>query len=339
MGGRVPAGRLAPAGHDGLVSGVADEIEARLNAAAQAAREHDRAAARAEELRTMAAAQADEVAAARLRAAEEQRRVARLAGWTPVRILAGLRGVRKDRLAQARARADAARLTLARAEAQLAALRQEQESVEVRLRELAGAPAAYAAALAEKERLVRAAGDARAARLLALAEERDTLTGELRDLAEAGQAAEAAAEALGRVSEALGSAQKWSAYDTFFGGGAPSSAIKHRRLRRAADAAAEADRHLALLRGELADLDAPPAVTSHLVWNRRQKLVDIWVDRVIDDMATHEGIKQARRRVAETVAQVEQVRAGLRQRAESARQRLDRLETERRDILAGTSPE
>jgi len=321
-----------------MVSGVGKHLENRLAAAAQAVRERARAAARAEELRKLAEEVAGEVAAARARVAEEDRSLARLERLTLTRVVATLRGSRESRLALRRAEADAARLHLAKVEAELAAIRRDQEAIEVRLRELDRAPADYAAVLTEKEQQIRASGGAGAARLRELAEERAAVTEELREIEQADQAALAADQALARVREAVSSAKKWSAYDTYFAGGVFSGMIKHKRLDRAADAAAEADRCLARLHAELADLGDPPAVAPHLVWDQKQKLIDIWVDRVMDDWAVHDQIKRARQRVAEVAAEVERVRADLRQRTEAARQRLDRLEAERRDLLDVTRP-
>ena len=94
--------------------------------------------------------------------------------------------------------------------------------------------------------------------MLALAGERGRLHGELTEIAEAQQAAAEATDALKQVRSRLGSASAWSAYDTFFGGGAIASAVKHSRLDDAADAAARADQCLAVLRTELADVGEAP---------------------------------------------------------------------------------
>lgn len=316
-----------------MVTDIADEIEAKLAAAAQAAQEHAHTVARAEELRKLAAELSEEVASARLRAAEEHRDVERLEGLTLTRVVAALRGSREDRLARERAEADAARLKLATAEAKLAALHREQESVQARLRELDHAPAAYAAVLAEKEQQVMASGGTRGARLLELAEARGKVTEELREIEQADRAALAAGRALSQVRDALNSAAKWSTYDTFFGGGMISSTIKHGRLDRAADAAAHADRCLAMLRSELADLDAAQVTTPDLFRSRATRFFDIWVGTFFTDLAVHEQIREAQRGVAEATTQIDQIRTHLRQRAEAARQRLDQLEAERRDLL------
>jgi septal ring factor EnvC (AmiA/AmiB activator) len=95
---------------------------------------------------------------------------------TVTRVLAALHGSREDALAREKAEAEAARYRVAQAQQRLDAARAELASLEERLAQLAGAPQAYAAALADKEQYLTRSGDPRGARLLELADQRGRMT-------------------------------------------------------------------------------------------------------------------------------------------------------------------
>lgn len=314
---------------------MADDLERRLTLAGQAVQEHQVTAQRLAQVRDRVRAQAETVASLRAACREEERDVERLEGLTLTRVLASLRGAREDRLARERAEADAARYRLREAEVRLTALREEQERASARLRELADAPARYTAVLAEKERWLHDRGDPRARQLLALADEHGRLTGELREIDEADRAAGAALAALGRVRDRLGRASDWSTYDTFFGGGVISSAMKHDRLDEAARAATEADRCLAALRTELADVGTD-LTAPRLQLDGFTRFVDIWFDNIFTDLAVRDRIKRAQQEVARLEEQVHGVRERLRERAGRARHRQTELERRRRDLLTSS---
>jgi DNA repair exonuclease SbcCD ATPase subunit len=208
---------------------VAGDIEQRLATAAEALREYEVTATRSADVRRRMDEMTGRLAALRARHAGEQEDVERLEGLSLTRVLASLCGTRYDTLERERAEADAARYRVAEAEGQLEALRREREATDARLSQLATAPSTYASVLDDKEQHVRESGDPLRVRLLELADERGRLTGEMHELTEAKQAARTAWQALSQVQERLGRASGWSTYDTFFGGGALSSAMKHSR--------------------------------------------------------------------------------------------------------------
>ncbi|WP_092379943.1 hypothetical protein [Micromonospora phaseoli] len=312
---------------------MADDIEQRLGAAAEALREHEVTTRRVADLRARVDETATLLTALRTRSAGEEKDVARLEGLSLTRVLASLRGARNDMLAREQAEADAARYRVAEAAARLAALRREHEAAQVRLNQLAEAPTAYAAMLDEKERYLAGSGDPRGALLLELADRRGRLTGELREVGEARHAAHAAQEALMRVRRELDSASGWSTYDTFFGGGMVSSAIKHSRLDDAARAAAHADRCLAVLRTELADVDGMNLIAPRLAIGSLTRFVDVFLDNIFTDLAVRSRIKQAVQNVDQCAQLVREVRARLEQRADQARAALATIEAERHQLL------
>jgi hypothetical protein len=312
---------------------VSDDIEQTLAAAARAVREYEVLT----QYCTALGRRQDEVQAelARLRAwsEDEQQDVERLESLSLTRVLAALRGAREDALARERAEADAARYRVAEAAARLEAVGRELAAARQRQDQLAGAPRVYAGVLELKEQQLGRSGDPRGRQLLALADERGRLQAELAEITEAQQAAAAAGQALSRVQERLGSASAWSTYDTFFGGGAIASTVKHSRLDDAAEAAARADQCLAVLRTELADVGAPGLTAPQLAVGAGTRFVDVWFDDIFSDLAMEGKISQARRNVAGSLEIVGAVRSRLRDRAGQARGRLAAIDAERRDLL------
>ena len=311
---------------------MADDIEERLSTAAKAVREREVTALRCRDLADRIAELTRLVAERRAVHTDEQEDVERLEGMSLTRVLASLRGARDDSLARERAEAEAARYRLAEVSDRLEATRREHAAAEARLTHLADAPAAYAAALDERERYLRESGDPRGGRLLELATERGQLVGEVHELDESVDAARRAALALSQVADKLGSASSWSTFDTYFGG-EKSSWMKHERLDEAARAAAYADQRLAALRTELADVPGMPRSTPRVVLARSTRFVDIWFDSIFTDLEVQNLIKKARQNVARSRQLVGDVHDRLTQRLTRARARLGEIEAERRALL------
>jgi hypothetical protein len=314
---------------------MAEDIESRLAAAAEQLREYEVTSQRGALMRRRMDELSAQLDSLRAEHAAEHEDVERLEGVSLTRVLTSLRGARDDRLARERAEADAALFRVREAEARLDAVRREYEAAQARLGQLAEAPATYAAVLDEQERWLAESSDPRGARLLALADERGRLTGELREIGEAVGAAGMAREALARVQDRLGSAENWSTYDTFFGGGMISSAVKQSRLDEAAAAAAHADRCLAALRTELADVGGVALTAPQLAMDGTTGFLDVWFDNIFTDLAVRDQIKQAQHNLARSAQLVDQVYGRLQQRATEARGRIDQLEVDRRSLLTG----
>jgi hypothetical protein len=177
-------------------------------------------------------------------------------------------------------------------------------------------------------------GDPRRSELPDLADERGRLSRELAAMRKALQLANAPRQALSDLRQKVGSASRWSTYDTFFGGGKIATAIVHRRLDEAAEVAAEADYHLALLRTELADLHGTTRTFPLLAISARTKLVDMWFDNIFTPTAVHDRIKQAQQNVDHFLQVVQKVQEQLTSRVAQAQARLTSIEANRRDLLA-----
>jgi len=223
---------------------------------------------------------------------------------------------------------------MADAEARLAAVQEEQGAAQQRLDRLASAPDAYAAVLAEKERHLTESGDPRGAALLSLADERGRLTAEIGEMSAALQDAAAARQALLRVREKLGSAMSWNTYDTFFGGGMLADLAEHSKLDEAAQAAAEADRRMAALRTELADLEHTASAAEPLAISAATKFVDLWFGNIFTDLAVRDRITQAQENMAKSLQLVSDVQEQLTTRSAQAQARLTAIEVDRRNLLS-----
>jgi hypothetical protein len=168
-----------------------------------------------------------------------------------------------------------------------------------------------------------------------MAAERGRLAADLKETREAITAAGHAQNALSAAAQSLNSAAGWSTYDTFFGGGAIASSVKHDRLDEAWMAAATAERHLAALRSELADVPGMPPLTVQLQISSTSRMIDIWFDNVFTDMAIRDKIKSSQASVQHAAQVVFAVNGRLVDRARSHQARLAELDTARRAALLG----
>ena len=313
---------------------MSDEIEQRLAAAAQAAHEHALCEQQHAHLSARERAAAADLDAARQQYAGEEKDVERLEHLSLTRVLAVLHGSRQDVLAREKAEAEAARYRVAQAQQRLDAARAELSSMEERQARLAGAPQAYADALAAKEQYLTHSADPRGARLLALAEERGQLTAELGELHRASDDAGAAAQALAEVQDRLGTAASWSTFDTYFDHGVVANAVKHDRI----DQAAQAARSSRSAAGG-APLPTWPnsAVTEptapRLEISAGFRFADIFFNNVFTDLTVGRQIRDAQDNVERSVQQVRALRDRLRDQIGTVTGRLDAMDAERRQLL------
>jgi hypothetical protein len=312
---------------------MTDDLEQRLAAAADALREHDMLKWRRTSLADRIAAIRTEIDKLRTRVVEEQADVDRLEKLSMTRILASLKGSRDDDLAFERAQADAERYKLADAQSRLKVLIAEDDAAASSLSRLVDAPAVHRALMIEKEARLKESGSPQGRRLLQVAEEFGAVQAELRELDEAVRAADKAERALAAVADSLRSAKGWSTYDTFFGGGVISSAIKHSKLDDAADLAAYADGCLAALRTELADVQGADRRLPDLAVSGGTRFVDVWFDNIFTDLSVRDHIFRSLDGVERSARVVSDVRLGLNRRTKEVRAREAELQAERARLI------
>ena len=312
---------------------MSDDLEQRLAAAAQAAREHDLCEQQHDLLSTRERAAAADLDTARQQYAGEEKDVEKLEHLSLTRVLAALHGSREDALAREKANAEAARYRVAQAQQRLDAARAELASLQDRQAQLAGAPQAYADALAAKEQYLTHSADPRGARLLALAEQRGRLTAELTELRHASDDAAAAIRALTDVQERLGTAANWSTFDTYLDHGMVANAIKHDRIDQAAQAARTADERLSGLRSDLADLSASEPTAPRLEISAGFRFADIFFNNIFTDLAVGQQIRGAQDNVGQSLQQVSTLQDRLKDQTGTVAKQLDAIDAERQQLL------
>ncbi|GAB3070774.1 hypothetical protein GCM10027080_11250 [Pedococcus soli] len=317
----------------GVTGGHGDDVRRADEAIAEAARaahEHATATARLGSLEREVARLTELVSSRRAGLAQEEQDVARLESYSLARIASALRGNRDADLDRERAEAQAAQYAVADAERALARARQDEASCRA---DLDGAPspkALMARAVAAKEAAL-SADPVTAARLSDLAARRGVLAAQLKELDEAAAAGAQARADLDRAAGLLDSADTWSTYDTFLGGGLISSVVKHDRLDQAAAFIRTAGEALARFSRELADVDlegpAGPEVSDLL------RGMDIWFDNVISDLMVRSRIKDSSHAVAVALTETGRLLGVVAERSTQARQRAEDLEQEYRDLV------
>lgn len=318
---------------EGSAAGGGTSVEQQVREAADQARAHRTAMSRSTELARQLEAAETDVARLRREHRSEVADVERLESLSFSRVVASVRGSRDSELDRERAEADMARLKLWEAEARAESTRRDLASAQAEEARLADAPARLRAAMTAKEEYLTRAGDPAGVRLMEMAHERGTVEAEIREVDEAGAAADGAARALAYVSEQLGSASGWSTYDTFFGGGAMSSMMKHQRMDEAARAAAAADQCLQRLAAELADVPGAAQAMPSLQLDGMTRFVDIWFDNIFTDWAVRDRLQRASQTVHQLQQVVDDVTGRLRQRRLDLGRRLESLSAERDELL------
>jgi DNA repair exonuclease SbcCD ATPase subunit len=312
---------------------MSEEVEQRLAAAAQAAREFELCGEQHAQLSAREQAAVADLDAARQQYAGKEMGVQKLEHLSLTRVLAALHGARQDALAREKAEADAASYRIAQVQQRLDGLRAQLARLADRQAQLAGAPQAYADALAAKEQYLTHSADPRGARLLTLADEHGQLTAELNELRRASDDAGAAVQALAEVQDRLGTAANWSTFDTYFDHGMVANSIKHDRIDQAAQAAHAADQRLAALRSDLADLGGSEPTAPRLEIRSGFKFADIFFNNIFTDLAVGQHIRDAQDNVDRSVQQVRALQDRLKDQIGAVAGKLDTMDAERQHLL------
>jgi hypothetical protein len=202
--------------------------------------------------------------------------------------------------------------------------------------QLAGAPQAYADALAAKEQYLTHSADPRGARLLALADERGRLTAELEELRGATEDADVAVEVLAEVQDRLGTADKWPNFGYFFYPSMVANSMKHDRIDQAAEFARIADQLLAALRTDLDDLDdlaGTEPTAPRIEVSERLRFADIFFNNVYSELKVGRQIRDAQDNAGRSMRQVSALRLRLEDRIRMVTGRLDAMDAERQQLL------
>lgn len=250
--------------------------------------------------------------ALRRRHALEEDDVRRLDGITPSALLAAVRGTRTGELTRERAEEVAARYALQTGLQRLQAVEARREEVDRRLAQLGDTRALRERRTQEHAEALRATGPgASPPGLEQVLDELAAVRTEASEVDEALGAGRRAAAQLDAASRHLGSADSWSAYDTWFGGGLVASAVKHDRLDSAAGAIRGAQEAIADFARELADVAPGHRLRADLGISPTTRAFDVWFDNVFSDLSVRSRIKESSADVAATAASVAAALDGL----------------------------
>ena len=275
---------------------------------------------------------------ARLRHGAEADDVRRLEGVRVSALLAAVRGTRTGELHRERAEEVAARYALETATRAVEALEARHVALDARLAGLGDTEARREERAQAHAEALRTAGTAGPA-VPGLERVLDELTTVRAESVEVDEALGAGRRALSQLEDArseLGSADSWSAYDTWFGGGMVSSMVKHDRIDSAAARIASAQRALADFSRELADLGPAHRIPSDLGITPMTRTLDVWFDNIFSDLSVRSRIKESSADVDAALSSVRAAVQALTARAADLRTRGVDLRRERDALLGGT---
>jgi len=308
------------------------DVEAALAAAHRAVADRDRLRRQLETSRVQLHAAERELQEKQRVAQLEDADVEKLESFSGARIWAMLKRTRDADLARESAEAEAARGKAAEAKLRYDSARAAHDDLQRRLDATTHVDADLAAAMRAKEEFLISSGSPQAVRLTEIAAERGRLQSEQKELAEAIQAGQRAQTKLDALNHELSTASGWSTYDTFFGGGLISSAIKHDHMDAAADLSRAADRALSDYRRELGDVDMA-GVDGSLAMSSGTRFLDVWFDNIFTDLHVRSMIKDAQQKAATIGTQVSLSLTACQRRLRETRTQLEGLDRERASIL------
>lgn len=273
-----------------------------------------------------------ELEAVRRRHALEEEDVRRLEGVTLSALMAAVRGSRTGELDRERAEEVAARYALQTATARLAAVEARREEVDRRLARLGETADRRERAAQTHAEALRSTGGVPAPELEGVLDGLARVRAEATEVREALGAGHRAQALLDAARGHLGSAESWSTYDTWLGGGLLASSVKHDRIDSASDRMGEAQQALFDFARELADVEAVPTVRADLGISPTSRTVDVWLDNIFTDLSVGSRIKESLRDVDTALAAVRRGLEGLTLRTAALEQEEGALR-ERRDAL------
>ncbi|WP_377641668.1 hypothetical protein [Oryzobacter terrae] len=272
---------------------------------------------------------------ARLRHGAETDDVRRLEGIRVSALLAAVRGTRTGELHRERAEEVAARYALETATRSVEALEARHAALDARLAGLGDTEARREERAQAHAEAFRTAGPA----VPGLERVLDELTAVRAEAVEVDEALGAGRAALSQLEAArseLGSADSWSAYDTWFGGGMVSSMVKHDRIDAAAGRIASAQRALADFSRELADVGPAHRISADLGITPMTRTLDVWFDNIFTDLSVRSRIKESSADVDAALTSVRAAVQALTARRADLRTHGADLRRERDALLGGT---
>ncbi|MCE1175234.1 MAG: hypothetical protein LWW77_11595 [Propionibacteriales bacterium] len=271
------------------------------------------------------------LAEAKKQLASEAAEVDALESVTPTRVWATLRGTRASEIERERGEWMAAETAVADLERAVDVARQSREELLSAILALGDVYRNQERALAVEEGRLLDAGGGAAAQLVEISGQLASVAAQRAQLANAKVAAKAADTALNDAARELASADGWSTYDTFFGGGMISSTVKHDHLDAAGARFAAAAAALRQLSTQLAD--AGLVGVAGLQVDDLTRTLDVWFDNFFTDWFVSDQISEARRRTAQASSAVAAATARIAGKVAELDALESRLKQAREDVI------
>jgi hypothetical protein len=138
---------------------------------------------------------------------------------------------------------------------------------------------------------------------------------------------------LPEIWDRLGTAARWSTFDTYLDHGMVANAVKHDRIDQAAQAARTADERLAGLRTDLAQLGGSEPTAPRLQISAGFKFADIFFNNIFTDLAVGQQISDAQDNVDQSVQQVRELENRLTTQIDAVTKQLAGMDAERQQLL------
>lgn len=216
---------------------------------------------------------------------------------------------------------------------ELEAIRQDIETTEEDLQDLADCEERHAKAVEQKRLAIEAAGTAVSDELLGKKRSLNFLQSQERELGEAITAGTAALRTTADVLQDIESAKDWAAFD-ILGGGILADLAKHDKLDEAQKSVEQLQIELQRFNKELSDISIRSDIQVNI--DGMLKFADFFFDNLFTDAAVLDKIRQSQTQVEQTREQLLDILRQLHTRQEEVHSKIAQLQKETDTLIVST---
>ncbi len=249
---------------------------------------------------------------------KEQEDVEKLQGRSLANLFYKVTGKKQEMLDKEQLEAYEAAVKYDAAARELEAVRQDLDALRNEKMELRGSEERYKRALAERAEELRRQGGEAGEQMARMEEQKGELRRQEREIGEAESAGKNALSIAESILDSLDSAQSWSTWDLFGGGGLVTDLIKHGHLDDAQDKVENLQIALDRFHTELMDISIPAEIEVRV--DGFLKFADFFFDGLFADWMVRDRIKGSQEQVRDAYKSIEKI--------------LDRLDSLKREVRA-----
>ena len=249
---------------------------------------------------------------------KEQEDVEKLQGRSLANLFYKVTGKKQEMLDKEQLEAYEAAVKYDAAARELEAVRQDLDALRNEKMELRGSEERYKSALAERVEELRRQGGEAGEQMARMEEQKGELRRQEREIGEAESAGKNALSIAESILDSLDSAQSWSTWDLFGGGGLVTDLIKHGHLDDAQDKVENLQIALDRFHTELMDISIPAEIEVRV--DGFLKFADFFFDGLFADWMVRDRIKGSQEQVRDAYKSIEKI--------------LDRLDSLKREVRA-----